>query len=294
MTVAEVRPRSHACFQRLVRFDLRLTTKTGLHVGAGKNPALVGSEMPVLRDAAGRPLIPGSSLRGVIRAAIAALVDTLDLDSRRPVATLDVAASAFRREGWREFTERWNEQMGVVERLFGRIAQRSGDFSYASRLFISDLVPSDAVVVELRDGVAIDRETRTAAGGLKFDLEVVPAGTEFDGKVRLHDPEDYELGLVAQALSMLTEGLTRLGGKAARGLGLVEVGVGPVSEVTAESLLFGEDGGSGDGISEFESVVSRLGEPLKALALLARSEGKAGPVVRTEDALGADTGDEEE
>lgn len=278
MTAAQSRPRSHLSFERLVTFELQLITKTGLHVGAGKNPALVGSEMPILRDAAGKPLIPGSSLRGVIRSAIAGIVDSLGLDLRRPMAVQPAGSVAGSHAEWREFTNRWNDRMGIVERLFGRVAQRSGDFSYASRLFISDLTPEEEVVVELRDGVGIDRDTRTASaeGGIKFDLEVVPAGTEFQGVVRLHDPEDHEVGLLAQALLMLDRGLVRLGGKGARGLGWVEVGVGPVEELTAESLLFGPPvGRDGSDDIEYGEVTERLGKYLDELRSLARSAESA-------------------
>ena len=42
---------------------------TGLHVGAGKGSLEIGgADNPVVKDSTGRPYIPGSSLRGRIRA----------------------------------------------------------------------------------------------------------------------------------------------------------------------------------------------------------------------------------
>src|SRR2546425_13376187 len=45
--------------------------QTGLHVGAGKGSLEIGgSDNPVVKDAFGRPYVPGSSLRGKIRSLL--------------------------------------------------------------------------------------------------------------------------------------------------------------------------------------------------------------------------------
>src|SRR3954465_15016045 len=45
--------------------------ETGLHVGAGKGSLEIGgSDNPVVKDAFGRPFVPGSSLRGKIRSLL--------------------------------------------------------------------------------------------------------------------------------------------------------------------------------------------------------------------------------
>src|SRR5665811_2028693 len=48
-----------------------MTCETGLHVGAGKGSLEIGgSDNPVVKDAFGRPYVPGSSLRGKIRSLL--------------------------------------------------------------------------------------------------------------------------------------------------------------------------------------------------------------------------------
>src|SRR5689334_5732032 len=48
-----------------------LHCETGLHVGAGKGSLEIGgSDNPVVKDAFGRPYVPGSSLRGKMRALL--------------------------------------------------------------------------------------------------------------------------------------------------------------------------------------------------------------------------------
>ena len=48
-----------------------LHCETGLHVGAGKGSLEIGgSDNPVVKDAFGRPYVPGSSLRGKMRSLL--------------------------------------------------------------------------------------------------------------------------------------------------------------------------------------------------------------------------------
>ena len=48
-----------------------LHCETGLHVGAGKGSLEIGgSDNPVVKDAFGRPYVPGSSLRGKLRSLL--------------------------------------------------------------------------------------------------------------------------------------------------------------------------------------------------------------------------------
>src|SRR5260370_42237672 len=48
-----------------------LQCETGLHIGAGKGSLEIGgADNPVVKDAYGRPYIPGSSLRGKLRSLL--------------------------------------------------------------------------------------------------------------------------------------------------------------------------------------------------------------------------------
>src|ERR1700684_4241366 len=48
-----------------------MSCETGLHVGAGKGSLEIGgADNPVVKDAHGRPYVPGSTLRGRIRALL--------------------------------------------------------------------------------------------------------------------------------------------------------------------------------------------------------------------------------
>jgi CRISPR-associated RAMP protein (TIGR02581 family) len=256
MSSPDLRPRGHDALERLVLLKFRLTCLTGLHIGAGKSADLSGSDMPVLRDAAGRPLVPGSSLRGVLRSGVEAISLSLGLDKVCSLAGPDSSG---------DFAQHWRE-MTLVERLFGRVAEKRAGFSYGSRLQISDAEVKTDVAVELRDGVGIDRETRTAGTGVKFDLEVVPAGTSFEGRIRFKNPAGYEIGLLAQALWMLDEGGLLLGGKSARGLGWVKIQVTAPRRLDAKTLLEGSLGSTtGEAKPVWGSVEDRFQAELALL-----------------------------
>lgn len=253
----EFRPRLHSRLERMVLFDLALTCRTGLHIGGGKSGDLVGSDLPVLRDAAGRPLVPGSSLRGVLRSGIESFCGSLGLEG-------EAVSPGEPTEGFAA----WNG-LTLAERLFGAAADKPGGFSYASRLQISDAVSDGTVAVELRDGVGIDRDNRTAAQGVKYDLEVVPAGTRFQASVRFKNPADFEIGLLAQALWMLDAGLLLLGGKSARGLGWMEVEATPPRVLKPKAILERQAAEEPD--RTFGPVAERLADYLDALKNLANS-----------------------
>jgi CRISPR/Cas system CSM-associated protein Csm3 (group 7 of RAMP superfamily) len=54
-----------------------LSCDTGLHIGTGEQVAPGASDLPVVKDASGCPFIPGSSLKGVLRAFAERLVSSL-------------------------------------------------------------------------------------------------------------------------------------------------------------------------------------------------------------------------
>ena len=258
--------RHHASLERLVLLDLALTSRTGLHIGAGKSIDLASSDQPVMRDAMGRPLVPGSSLRGILRSGIEGLLGSVGLGDLKPRVPPDAPDPHGLAKSWSD--------MGLVERLFGRVAEESGGFSYGSRLHVSDATCDADAAFELRDGVAISRESRTASGGAKFDLEVVPAGTGFRGRIRLLNPLDYEVGLVAQGLWLLDEGVLLLGGNVARGLGWMRVEVADPVDLDAAAIF---DGASPRQDGELGSVEEKLGaylEQLRELVRLATADAK--------------------
>ena len=75
-----------------------------------------------------------------------------------------------------------------------------------------------ASVVQVRDGVVIDRDSQTAVDGLKYDYEVIPPSSRFDLCIDLENPTDSDIALLGVALFEWYAG-SSLGGFTSRGLG---------------------------------------------------------------------------
>lgn len=223
---------------------VRIETVTPLRIGAGDiglDPT--GADLTCVRTRHGRHgttvYIPGSSLKGVIRAAAEASVrgrtysgiagacdDPLDNrqscggryqnDSDTPTSSIHAAHC-------------------LVCRLFGSQAIKG-------RASIRDLFPwcddvtsgspfcpegvnhATANRLELRSGVAIDRLVGSVKHG-PFEQELVPAGVSFFGDIALENYQVWQLGLLAEAFDQLDSGLAQLGSSKSRGLGVIRLAV---------------------------------------------------------------------
>ncbi|GAB4195480.1 MAG: CRISPR-associated RAMP protein Csx7 [Sandaracinaceae bacterium] len=209
-------------FQRRTRLRAVLETKTGLRIGMGRSVSAVGTDLPLLRNSSGTPFIPGASIKGVLRSAIESLVRARDADAA-PDPLEPRRRDDSRGEG--DAVERAREKRRELESSSDVIGRIFGTPGLASHVVFADARPLDAgrLVVETRDGVAIDRDLGRVSGSKKYDFEVVPAGTQFDLEIVMNDLNDAQEGAVVVGLDLLDDGLLRLGGFKSRGLGLVGV-----------------------------------------------------------------------
>lgn len=158
--------------------------------------------------------IPGSSLRGVVRAHAERLLRTLD-DSY--ACYVEAKRFCLRRKGLKENEEdapRLYRESCYACKLFGNTG-------IASRVQMSDLYPAIVPLSESRFGVAIDRITGAVEVG-PFDLEVV-TDARFEGRIVLRNFTIGQLGLLSAALLDIADGLVALGHAKSRGLGRVRI-----------------------------------------------------------------------
>ena len=206
--------------------------ETGLHVGAGKGSLEIGgADNPVVKDAHGRPYVPGSSLRGRIRALLEqstgmAVPSELVFISKRKGQEVRIHQS-----------DRPDDEICVLfGRSPGRMEKVSGgdiDSNHAtpSRLSVFDAPliletithqmreTLDDELTEVKSENAIDRITSQAN---PRTLERVPAGAGFRIRMVLDIlcAEDSALpALLIQGLRLLED--DALGGGGSRGSGRV-------------------------------------------------------------------------
>ncbi len=216
-----------------------LITRTGMRIGVGRDTDVAGHDLPVMRDAIGRPFIPGSSLKGVLRSSIEALLRGLSDEpevQRTQLACL-VLQSRERCITNEEMLE-WRQPSGgqpalsaeeISENVLNHscmVCQTFGSTWLASHVAIRDL-PVKAEYwfgqFEVRTGVSLDRDTGTAGRGMLYSFETVPAGAYFELEIEADNLTDWQKGLLWLGLQPFTRGYGRLGGATSRGLGQVEL-----------------------------------------------------------------------
>jgi len=97
----------------------------------------------------------------------------------------------------------------------------TGRFAASDAYLTEKFKATGSPVLEIRDGVAIDRITGGAASGAKYDLEVLTRG-EFGATLEIRNFERWQLGLLSLVLRDMEQGLVRIGFGKSRGLGRFE------------------------------------------------------------------------
>jgi CRISPR-associated protein Csm3 len=229
----------HALRQRL-RLAGVIETRTALRIGSGGGSEFDASDLPVLRDGDGYPLLPGSSLKGVLRSTLEALVRA---GSASPaVWSCDPNT---REGGCGRHASGGREE--ALERAHCALCRLFGSQVLASHVRFSDAMLRDAdslkrdgrLPIEMRDGVAIDRDLRVVHGGQKYTFEVVSPGTRFDLEVFVENPDPWLMGLLVIGFDQVADGFTALGGFTSRGLGRVALRWEEMRTYDAAQLLAG-------------------------------------------------------
>ena len=246
------------------RMELRgwLEAETAFRIGAGRSSEVLGTDLPVVRDAQDKPYIPGSSFKGVLRAYLESLGRAVRDHRRlacRPTENTDWCIT--HEEISRKKTE-LNEQAQPAERdlqLTEWIEQEScllcltfGSPWLASKVFVRDLLVDERVwfgQFQIRDGVAIERDTETADDGKLYDYEVVPSGSRFQFRLVVENAEPWQRGVVLLGLRAFENGRVPIGGSKSRGLGWVRL-------TLEERKLFALDGA--DGATNLDRLFSFL------------------------------------
>ena len=206
--------------------------ETGLHVGAGKGSLEIGgSDNPVVKDAFGRPYVPGSSLRGKIRSL---------LEQSSGLAVPGELVYLSRRKGQEVRIHQSDRPDDEICLLFGRnpgrmerVQGEALDTSQATpaRLAVFDApLDAESITAQMRENLddeltevksenAIDRITSQAN---PRTLERVPMGARFKTRFVMDVlcDEDAPLFLrVLEGLRLLED--DALGGGGSRGSGRV-------------------------------------------------------------------------
>ncbi len=219
----------------------KLRLETPAHFGNGETDAF--TDMPLIKDELdGSPLLPGTSIAGALRSYLRERELGYGVQSPLPPVPLEEVDERSDKEYQRERNHYLTGQGKAATLLFG--AHRGDDEGRQSPLIIRDAL-GNATDYELRDGVRIEAETRTAEDEKKYDIALLAAGSAFDMRFELlvSEPEvndedlkclcgvpdegeltfaSYRVALLralATALDGLSQGEITLGARKRRGFG---------------------------------------------------------------------------
>lgn len=209
-----------------------LLCETGLHIGAGKGTLEIGgADNPVVKDAFGRPYVPGSSIRGRLRSLLEqssglAIPSELVYLSRRKGQEVRIHQSDRPDD---EVCLLFGRNPGRMDRVHGEAIESSA--ATPSRLTVYDApLVAESITPQMRDNLddeltevksenAVDRITSQANSRT---LERVPAGARFQVRMVLDilcEEDKQLLPRLVEALRLLED--DTLGGGGARGSGRV-------------------------------------------------------------------------
>jgi CRISPR-associated protein Csm3 len=227
-----------------------ITALTGLHIGGSSVAMSIGGadKVVVRNPLSNEPYIPGSSLRGKMRAL---LERVRGLEQKTGEGGFSLETS---NDGKIKADAGKNPKTDLGK-LFGvaadekrkeqneptRLIVRDAHLTDTSKTALENAPNTDMPMTEVKTEVNIDRIT-SAANPRNF--ERVPAGAEFKFELVLTllegDDENKFLNLVREGLELIQD--DSLGGHGSRGYGLVKFTVQKISERTADNYRKNESG----------------------------------------------------
>ncbi|MCK4823313.1 hypothetical protein KA005_46605, partial [bacterium] len=173
-----------AKLENRVILQYKVTTISDLHIGGHTTIEPAEVDNPVIKNTEGYPIIPGSSLKGVLRTELERLLRGVEIDG---VCTPDNLCN----------TKKNPVKECPICRVFGGAEM-------AASIRIKDATANHKRTL-VRDGVAIDRPTRKARPGGKYETEVVPKGTVFTGNLTIENTglKIYDHAKLGALLSLL-------------------------------------------------------------------------------------------
>jgi len=169
-----------------------ITAISDVRIGLGRVLTIIESDLPVIKNSKGVPVIPGSSLKGFFRGNLQRVLKAQLSDD-------DV--------------ER------LLNNLFGSGAEKKETDSHGSTVFFHQLTANKKDVL-IRKHIKINPETQSVNN--LFDVEYVPDDTKFSGKILItRNLSPVYLGLFHLISNLANDEIFKIGGFKSRGYGSI-------------------------------------------------------------------------
>jgi len=232
--------------KRLI-IDYDVLAVSDLRIGGYESTAPGEVDNPVIKNSEGYPIVPGSSLKGVLRTEMEKLLRSIIGEWN--VCSPDELCKS-------KESSRKEECPACL--LFGG-AEMAGSIR------IRDAT-TNSQKTYIRDGVRIDRKKRKAADTAYYDIEVVPSGAVFKGEIMIENPDlngnaSAKLGALLSTIKFFNATSRTLGGAVSRGFGEVLIMPTRIREFIPNDYL--EKNYNGIEIWKTNSDIKEIKEDLK-------------------------------
>ncbi len=207
-----------------------------IHIGTSNKSSLdpVDVDSSVLKDSRGYPVIPGSSVKGVVRSWFESVlrgagVYVCDVLDKYKYCTKSHENEIKNEKKDKEKAELAYKYSCEACRLFGG-REIAGKIQFKDCYLIGE--PS----FELRDGVGIDRETGAAKGSAKYDFEIISKDSEFSFYLTAENLDKNQQKYFDFIVEGLKSGDLSVGGMTTRGLGRFKVKDVEIEAVTKDDI----------------------------------------------------------
>lgn len=235
---------------------LRITTQSNLFIGGAPVPFEIGGiDLQTIVDPEGFPYIPGSTLKGVLRAIIREDESKTAKDIAQRYAVYLKEEKETNWERIQEYTRNLSDTKEALTRIEKRYNEATEEkklsqeylfgikgFNNTPKLFFSDLLLSKESRCEKKPLFSIDmKNSIDDKDGVLFSnprmYRTARAGLVFEGEIRLHKMELLGEGALELCkrylldnLLKFNDGIYRLGNSKSRGYGKVKVEVVGVNQ----------------------------------------------------------------
>ena len=206
-----------------------IENKVPIFIGKGSegfDPTEIDS--PVLKDYKENPIIPGSSLKGVLRSTVERILSNEIFNEEWHVCDILSKEDCClpyndTDKGINKLKEKFENEEELAKKIYENCCDACklfGGHHFAGKLQIKDMnFIGKKPKFGHRDGVGIDRDTGASKHGIKYNFEVVEAGSQFSFYMIADNLEEKQEKLFKLIIKLLEDGEISVGGKTTRGLG---------------------------------------------------------------------------
>jgi len=237
---------THSIIYRILNFNIVYKAESPLRIGSGKATKLASPiDMPVITVKFGEyesPYIPGSSIKGVFRSA-----------SEYVAKSVGIKNVCERGDGCKEKYDKLlqdalrelRSEEGIskiinILKNYCIICKSFGSGTFRSHIDFHDAYSDAEVSRSTKVGIAIDRRSGAAKRRALFTIEYVNPGSIFKGSITLINIPNYIVGLLANVIDMVNNGIIKFGSMKSKGFGKVAMEITKVSGYTIENSMLKE------------------------------------------------------